>query len=127
MIHSKRSLWAPKGPFTAREKAMVACYLPISEPVSEMVVSRQARGGLEGWIQDLPEAEQMDLADQLEAPWESPSMMAEILMERSAINEILSRVDWGAQTADQPPSPSVQAEMKTMTIWDYLDSAMVMR
>ena len=48
-------------------------------------------------------------------------------MERSIVSQILAEVNWKTQKADQPPTPKILKELKELTAWDYLDSAMVMR
>ena len=68
-----------------------------------------------------------DLASQLEMESANSQEIALALTERSIASQILADVNWSRQKASQPPTAEILTAINELTIWDYLESAMVMR
>lgn len=119
--------WTPKAFYSERELAMATCLKDISRMPTYPAVSAAITNDLAGMVDELEEPDQENLAVQLEMEGANSQEMALALMERSIVSQILADVDWDKQKANQPPTTAIIEAIEELTVWDYLNSAMVMR
>ena len=128
MTHStNKDYWTPKALYSAKQLAMATCMKDTSLLPSLSQVSAAITSDLAGMLAELPAAELESLADQLEMPGADSQELAASLMERSIVSQILAETNWKAQKANQPPTPEILSQLNNLTIWDYLESSLVMR
>mgnify|MGYP000895485903 CR=1 FL=1 len=128
MIRStNKAYWTPRALYSAHQLAMASCLMDTNQPPTLPQVSAAIFSNLSLMAEELEPEELRDLGEQLELAHANAQEIANELMERSIVSQILADVNWSSQKPHQPPTKEIREEIEELTIWDYLDSAMVMR
>lgn len=128
MTHSSsKDYWTPKALYSAKQLAMVSYRKDTSLLPSYPAASAAITSKLEAMADEMEPGDLGDLASQLEMDYANSQEIALALTERSIVSQILADVNWNRQKASQPPTAEILTAIDELTIWDYLESAMVMR